>query len=166
MVDVQKDRNVDTSQVQAGSMYQVLDIFEYLSDFKYSKNSSTRKLTFGKEDQTYQCLTTILNFCTQEKLDMTNFLMCSSTPILIDSVVLKILDSKEIKYHFLNFVTAWLDCIKTYELKKSISKLSQDTVKALKSIMPLLLNYTEENSIVYDFIEMVHHYGEKLNNTK
>lgn len=82
--------------------------------------------------------------------------MCPNTPLLINGVIKEILTSKEIKYHFLNFVTVWLDCLKTYETKtNTLNKLSKQTVKVLKSIVPLLLSSKDHSDIVYDFIKMV-----------
>ncbi|XP_033225795.1 uncharacterized protein LOC117178478 [Belonocnema kinseyi] len=115
----------------------------------------------GEEDQTYQCLSTMLNYCCAQNLDMGIFLMCSATPLLIELAITGFPMCKKISYYFLDFATIWLGYLKDYRarIKVQTESLPEESVKLLVQFLPFVLQLNDaDNFSVNNFLREISSY--------
>ena len=100
----------------------------------------------------------MLNYYSNQNLDMGLFLTSPATPLLVELAISGIFTSKRINYFFLDFSTKWLIYLKAYRVKWEIKMKSipEETAELLVKLIPYVIKLENEDNItVKGFLKAV-----------
>ncbi|XP_033225576.1 uncharacterized protein LOC117178309 isoform X2 [Belonocnema kinseyi] len=106
----------------------------------------------GKEEQTYECLSAMLDYTFAQKFNINILLICAGTPDLVEIATDRILKSNQLNLSFLDFATKWLTYRQGFRqhVRMKIKSFAEKSADILIGFRPQVDHIKNESCVIVD----------------